>query len=366
MWKTNNYPTVMTLSFPLIQTKKKLINRYDQHNKAHNMLKVVRYTYENAQEWDGFVEGSKNGTFLFMRAYMDYHSDRFKDHSLMIYDCNESKTRLVGLLPANEKDTTLYSHQGLTYGGLVLSRKAHIAEVGEIFTAIKDYLRGNGFRKLIYKQIPKVYHTLPSEEDEYWLWQHNATKVGCAVMTAVDLYATTNGTTSSRKGTTHNKLVREGYKVVTDAPITDFWPLLTSNLMERFNAKPVHSLDEILRLQSAFPKNIRCCTVVSPTGETIAGTLLFISKQVVRTQYISASHEGKLHNALDLLMPELIAMSRKNDTYRYFDFGTSMATDGESLNTGLLQQKEGFGGRSIACNVYSIDISEDGNGQQTS
>ena len=82
------------------------------------MVSLRRYTASDAPQWDRFVEDSKNGTFLFLRGYMDYHSNRFTDHSLMFYD---EKQRLIALLPANEKDGILYSHQGLTYGGLVIS-----------------------------------------------------------------------------------------------------------------------------------------------------------------------------------------------------------------------------------------------------
>ena len=46
-------------------------------------LNIVRYTAEQKTVWDSFVATSKNGTFLFMRDYMDYHADRFADHSLM-------------------------------------------------------------------------------------------------------------------------------------------------------------------------------------------------------------------------------------------------------------------------------------------
>ena len=68
-----------------------------------------------ADEWNQFVRASKNGTFLFDRRFMDYHSDRFSDHSLMCY----REGRLYALLPANEKGDTLVSHGGLTYDGLV-------------------------------------------------------------------------------------------------------------------------------------------------------------------------------------------------------------------------------------------------------
>ena len=89
---------------------------------------------------------------------------------------------------------------------------------------------------------------------------------------------------------------------------------------------------------------------------TVAGTLLFVTQQVVRTQYISASHEGKRSNALDYLMLTLIRRYKSNPEYRYFEFGTSMAEDGIQLNEGLILQKEGFGGRAVACKIFTISI----------
>ena len=47
---------------------------------------------------------------------MDYHNDRFKDHSLMVF----KDDKLIALLPANIVDFNLRSHQGLTYGGFLL------------------------------------------------------------------------------------------------------------------------------------------------------------------------------------------------------------------------------------------------------
>ena len=83
------------------------------------MFEVRQYTREQVLEWNNFVENSKQGTFLFNRAYMDYHADRFLDCSLMVY----RKGLLYALLPANKVDTAFYSHQGLTYGGLLTNTK---------------------------------------------------------------------------------------------------------------------------------------------------------------------------------------------------------------------------------------------------
>ena len=68
------------------------------------MIEVKQYTQKQAQEWNDFIEQSRQGTFLFNRSYMDYHADRFQDASLMIY----RKEQLYALLPANRLGDTLY------------------------------------------------------------------------------------------------------------------------------------------------------------------------------------------------------------------------------------------------------------------
>ncbi len=80
-------------------------------------MQTVKYDKRHKEEWDDFVCCSKNGTFLFYRDFMEYHSGRFKDHSLLFYE----KDKPVALLPGNITGNIFYSHQGLTYGGFILS-----------------------------------------------------------------------------------------------------------------------------------------------------------------------------------------------------------------------------------------------------
>ena len=281
---------------------------------------------------------------------LNRESDKELEEKLVI----ESAPSLRGR--AGGEAILFHSHQGLTYGGFVLSPEIHISEVGELFRLTVAYLKENGFCEWIYKQIPYIYHLIPSQEEDYWLWRYNATLKACNMMTAIDLGNSEINITSSRKRTYFNKLTRQGYTVAIDDNIRNFWPILEDNLMERFCSRPVHSLSEIELLKQRFPDNIVCCTVKNPDGMTIAGTLLFITQQVVRTQYISASHEGKHTNALDYLMLSLIRHYSKNPQYRYFEFGTSMAEDGINLNEGLILQKEGFGGRAVACKIFTMAL----------
>ena len=137
------------------------------------MFEIEKYTADQKAIWNKFVLNSKNGTFLFDRNYMDYHSDRFEDHSLMIY----RKGKLYSLLPANKMGSVLYSHQGLTYGGLIMSDKVTVADSVEMFRVINACLKEFGFEKVIYKPIPFIYHQHPAQEDLYALFRTSNSKI---------------------------------------------------------------------------------------------------------------------------------------------------------------------------------------------
>lgn len=127
------------------------------------MFEIKRYTPDLADEWNAFVAQSKNGTFLFDRGYMDYHADRFHDHSLIIY----RRGKCYALLPGCVDGDTFYSHKGLTYGGLVMSDKTTAADVVQIFKLLNVMLKEEGIKRVVYKPVPWIYHRQPSEEDLY-------------------------------------------------------------------------------------------------------------------------------------------------------------------------------------------------------
>jgi hypothetical protein len=120
-------------------------------------------------------------------------------------------------------------------------------------------------------------------------------------------------------------------------------------------AKPVHSLEEITLLHAKFPQQI-CNYICLLDGEAVAGFVLFVMKNVVHVQYISANETGKNTGALDLLFHELI--NEKYTHISYFDFGQSTEKMGEILNENLIFQKEAFGGRGVTYDIYKYLISE--------
>ena len=112
-------------------------------------LNTILYNQELKNEWDKFVDNSKNGTFMLKRDYMDYHSDRFQDFSLMFYEDN----KLIAVMPASVHGDEVRSHGGLTYGGIISNRKMTSPKMLDVFDALKEFLKENGFKKLLYKML---------------------------------------------------------------------------------------------------------------------------------------------------------------------------------------------------------------------
>ena len=108
-------------------------------------FRVQRYQSSHYEDWNTFVANAKNATFLFHRDFMDYHKERFEDYSLLVFD---AKDKLVAVLPAHKIESTLYSHQGLTYGGLILNQKIILSQVILITKSILKYLQKSDISKL--------------------------------------------------------------------------------------------------------------------------------------------------------------------------------------------------------------------------
>lgn len=317
-------------------------------------MQIRRYTKDNAEEWDSFIDKAKNGSLLFKRSYMDYHSDRFHDHSLMFYDYNN---KLSAVLPANEVGDVLWSHQGLTYGGMVVSPHIYAPEAGKVFHELMFYLKRNGFRKLYYKAIPHIYHRQPAEECEYWLWRYRATLETCLISTTVPLHPSLPIVVERRRRRGMKKAEYNGLHIVRNAPLSDFWPIMVANLRERYDVAPVHTLEEMQLLQSRFPESILCHTVATEENEVVAGVVLYVCNElVVHAQYGHATEDGKQMGALDLLYMTIIDEYRSKGTVEFFDFGNSNERGGHYLNDNLILQKEGFGGRGTTYNTYVVSV----------
>lgn len=318
------------------------------------MIHIRRYTPSDAPIWDAFVRESRNGTFLFERAYMDYHKDRFVDHSLI---CTDDKDRIVALLPANEKDSALFSHLGLTYGGFILSPHATSVDLFALFDGLIAYMREHGLDTLHYKPMPTIYHRMPSQEEEYVLWRLGAEMEVCNLSCTIDMQEEALRTKPEYcRRSAYNRMRGQGFTVDWEADLAEFWPILTRNLQEKYGVQPVHTLDEMCRLQKAFPDQILCCVVRNAEGTALGGVVIFESQQVAHLQYSSSTPEGKQCGALDYLYMSLLENYSLQQETRFFDFGTSNEDGGRMLNESLIHYKESFGGRGVVYKQFKLKV----------
>jgi hypothetical protein len=309
---------------------------------------VVRYAASNREVWDEFVDNSRNGTFLFRRDYMEYHRDRFADFSLVI----TTGEHVSALFPANRNGDTVISHAGLTFGGLILDRRATTERVVAMLSAIIELLQSEGIRTLIYKTIPTIYHHLPTEEDRYALFNFGAEIIRRDVLTAICPISPWQPSPKRRWSWDRSKRLT-GVDLNFSYDWSSYWRLLRGRLLEQYGVLPVHSLEEISSLAAKFPAAIRLLAATI-NGEMSAGVVLYESTKVVRTQYLAANSGARACGLLDFVLRSAIEDARIRR--KWFDFGSSTGSNGNYLNVGLAHYKESFGGRTVVQDSYRLDL----------
>jgi len=309
-------------------------------------MRIIRYIEEYRAQWEDFVSNSKNGTFHLSRSFIDYHGTKFNDHSLLAFDEEE----LVGVLPMNESGKEVFAHQGLTYGGWILSSEIRLHEFHELFKCFLNYLSNQGFEALHYKTIPYMYQQLPSQEDLHMMHLAGAVCSGQHVNPVIIPSNVPNFQERRVRGM--KKAVKEGIAIRLSEDFDSYYTIV-EDLLAAYSSTPAHSRSEIRDLQKRFPNEI-ILHAAFVGNEMCGGILCFETPNCVRFQYIASTLEGKEKGALDLLFATLIqeTYSKKN----YIDFGTSTNNQGASLALGISQQKEGFGARTSVQPIYTLAL----------
>lgn len=325
-----------------IKTMENLEIKYTSEQKSN--LEIVKYTNNQKSNWDNFINNSKNGIFLFNRDYMEYHSGRFRDNSLMFFNGN----KLLAVMPANISDNVLYSHAGLTFGGIITNNNMKTSKMLKIFDKLKEYSASEGIKKIIYKTLPYIYHIIPAEEDIYGLFANNAKMIkrdfSSVIYLNEKIYFTKDRNT--RRG------LENGIEIIETTDYRAFWPLIENILKNKYDTEPTHTVDEIEFLAGKFPQNIRLFGAYKD-NKMLAGVVVYESNaNVVRLQYQAKNDEGHRLNALDCIYHYLLNTYYKDR--KFFDFGSSIRPETGLLNEGLVEYKESIGSRLIAHDVYEM------------
>jgi len=311
------------------------------------LITIRKYENNDKPLWDEFVASAKNATFLFYRDFMEYHNDRFIDYSLLCFN----KEKLVAILPANVVNEVVYTHNGLSFGGLIVNKNLRLNDVLVIMTKILELLNTQGKLKLIYKKPPNIYQELEGLQMNSILFLLKAKQIRSDAYLVIE---SSKYKINRNRKRAINKAITTGVKIQGNK-FEEFWErILVPNLNNRFNVKPVHTINEILLLKSVFQKNIYCYTA-HVNSEIKAGVVVFEYEDIVHIQYSSGSDTRNKDGTLDYLFDKIF---NKYLDKKYISLGS--CSEGEEIrkiNKGLLYWKESFGAVTIPQEFYEIETS---------
>lgn len=313
-------------------------------------MDIEVYSPTHAEKWNDFVKRSINGTFLFDRNYMDYHADRFRDHSLVL----KEKNNWIAIIPGSIKNHIWISHPGLSYGGIVTSKPLSQNRMVSCLSLVVKHLKAHNVREIKIKLIPLIYLEKPDTGIDYALTAFGFELYRRDLSSTLFLKKPYKFTKGRKASIARAKKQRIPIKSSED--FESFMQLERENLQARHGVSPTHTTSEISLLANRFPSNIKLF-VAEYNHETVAGCILYLSNHAAHLQYFATNTKGRDLGAGDLIIDKVINYCLENDI-PVFDFGISTEDQGKSVNQGLNRYKESFGAIGTTADFYSLTLAE--------
>ena len=315
--------------------------------------KVTRLNQANKSSFQQLYSQCAHITFQHSLKFLEYHEDRFEDHSVLILD-NETPTGY--LLAARDllNNDVVISHPGATFSGLVVTSDIKGTRLTELLESVLTFYRFEGFQTLIYKDVPQIYYPHSKGDFTYAAFRNQAKYHMVQLSAVIDL--THENSFSSRRIRTLKKNSTQLNISNEWSNLNRYWDVLSNNLWDKFRARPVHTLAEIELLKTSFDDSIELFTATQiDQNEIIAGILVFKSSRVWKAQYISSSILGRDVGAVDFLIQKIMSSAREMNVI-YFDLGTSNENSGLLLNENLYNFKLEFGAEGVAYEQFRFDF----------
>ena len=313
-------------------------------------LKIKKYENNLKEKWDDFVlNDSINGTFLQSRNFLEYHGNRFKDTSLIIY---KGEGAIVAVVPAcsviEDNKKIFYSHCGSTFGGIIVGKSFNnIKHMDAILDILEEYLESEKYNLAVMKNTTQIFSTGNIELLSYFLIQRGYHSY-CELTSYIDFVEynkdiCSNFTKGKRRDYRYSlKQGLEFIRINDDKELEEFYDTLQENL-QKHEKKPVHSLEELLEFKNKRLQNIVEFYGVVWEGKIVAGSMVFnFQDRVFHTQYLASKQQYPHLFLMTFLIANLINEAAKRK-FRYFSFGISTEEHGKILNKYLAQFKEEFG-----------------------
>lgn len=330
-------------------------------NDPNSTIEIVPYSDTLLQEWDEFVDNSRNGTIFHKQQFLGYHPvGRFDNASLML----RKKGKLVAVFPAawvddEELGRVFNSYPGSSYGGPVFCPKTRTSTIESILEAIEQYVRAKGGTAIQMRLPPHVFHNPPLEELEFLLHLYGYRICRAELSNFVTLEGT-NEDLLARAEPRCRRHVKKGLRHgLTHSESEDYdayWEILEENLESRYGVRPTHTLEEMKDLAQRFPDDVKLFAVHEGT-RMVAGTVVFqTTRSTAHTFYMSSRADARQVAPMNLALYSAM-VTLQNLGFRAVNFGVS-TPQGKSVNWGLLEFKESFGGSGVCRNTYRKCLNE--------
>lgn len=313
-------------------------------------IRIIEYDKIYEEKWDKFVLNEcANGTFLQTRNFLSYHPQgKFKDSSLLFMNGNT----IVAVLPAHierkKNIARLLSHQGSTFGGIVIGKNyCNVSYVELILNCLEKYINEKDFHEVVLKQTSSLYQKNDSNLIDYFLYINGfecSQELGYYI--DFDDYnkdIVSNFSSSRRRDYRYslkNNFIFRQLQTVND--IQEFYEILCNNYM-KFQKKPVHAFEELLDFKySRIPQNIDFYGVYFGDKMIAGGMVFLFANEIMHTQYLAVKQEYTNLFVNEFLYTNIIEAAWQNH-YKKLSFGTSTLEEGRVLNRNLALYKEGFG-----------------------
>jgi len=293
------------------------------------MIELVKYKDNMNNEWDYFINQSKNGTIFHYRTFLSYHLNRkFIDCSLIF----KKRAEIVAVFPAaiieKENKKIIFSHPGASFGGLVLSKYISLSDIIDILQSIEVYAIQNEFQELTIIPTPLIYTKNGDESLLYALklgeyfeqeqYYSSVIPIHKNLKTQCQSICKNNG----RSYDFYDKIIHSNnLKIGWSNKFEEFYSILLKD-KEKYKSKPTHSIDELKKLCGLFPNKIKLL-VVEKEGHIIGGSLIFIAnKSTAIIFYNSINYDYTDIQISTIQVIELIKWAHINNI-TYLDFGVS-------------------------------------------
>jgi hypothetical protein len=319
-------------------------------------MEIIKYTEQYKDAWDDFVLGSNNGTMFHLQKFFDYHEEgKFDFYHLIFFE----KGKIVGVLPGAIMDGIYESPIGASYGSIV-TKDLKFDMALHMVDALVDYSKKNRFKGIMLTSAPMIYESKPNQNLDFaLLWRgfsYDLHYISSAVKLDSDLDIL------SRFQSTVRRNIRKTYqfrdlRIEVNERYDQFYPILLKN-KSKHNVKPTHSLEDLLKLKTLLPDNLRLYMIYLK-DKPIGGSLMFYpNRTVALCFYNMLLYEYAHYKPIHRVMYEVVKDATELD-FKYVDIGVSQDTSAENPMTpslNLINFKEKFDARTIMRNTLYLKL----------